>query len=85
MELFNNEPWTKDAACRGMGPELFFIEAGGYGPDNDPRTIVCEGCPVKRECLEYALPHDKWTGVWGGTSDRERIAIRRGWNRRGVA
>ena len=37
---------------------------------------ICQSCPVMRECLSYALYHESY-GVWGGHSERERMAIRR--------
>jgi WhiB family redox-sensing transcriptional regulator len=33
---------------------------------------ICKGCPVKRECLEYALVNRERDGVWGGLGERER-------------
>jgi len=38
---------------------------------------VCVDCPVRAECLEYALFHHIEHGVWGGTSERERRRITR--------
>jgi hypothetical protein len=34
-------------------------------------------CPVKEECLEYALAHGERWGVWGGKSERERRYLQR--------
>jgi WhiB family transcriptional regulator, redox-sensing transcriptional regulator len=39
---------------------------------------LCEGCPVRQECLETALADDSLVGLWGGTTDAERREIRRG-------
>jgi len=36
---------------------------------------VCRTCPVRLECLDEALTHD-YSGVWGGTTEAERRAIR---------
>jgi WhiB family transcriptional regulator, redox-sensing transcriptional regulator len=33
---------------------------------------VCGGCPVRVECLAWALASDEQLGVWGGMSERER-------------
>lgn len=39
---------------------------------------VCNGtdgggaCPVIKQCLDYALEHDLWEGVWGGMTQKER-------------
>ena len=37
---------------------------------------VCAGCPVREACLEFALANDERWGVWGGTSERQRRAMR---------
>ena len=59
-------------------------EAQGSGPtstrgtsSNAPAKAVCSGCPVRVECLAYALAEPQLQGVWGGTSDTERRALRR--------
>jgi len=38
---------------------------------------VCDGCGVVSECLEYALLRRDTVGVWGGTSGRQRMVIRK--------
>ena len=76
--------WLTRAACRGMDPELFFPERG---EPTEPAKAVCAGCPVRGECLDYALTNVERFGIWGGLSERERRAIRRRQvrARRGVA
>lgn len=32
---------------------------------------ICETCPVKEPCLEYALVNESY-GIWGGMSETER-------------
>jgi WhiB family redox-sensing transcriptional regulator len=67
-------PWINRAACTGIDPELFFPSRGESA---DPARAVCAGCPVRAECLDHALANVEMFGVWGGTSERERRAIRR--------
>lgn len=67
--------WQQSAACRGLGPDLFFIDRGE--PARDAQD-VCAACTVRAECLEAGL-HEKW-GVWGETTELERRRIRRARN-----
>jgi WhiB family redox-sensing transcriptional regulator len=40
---------------------------------------VCKSCPVRRECLQFALATRQSDGIWGGMSERERrVAHARG-------
>jgi len=66
--------WVADAACRGDGVSRWFPERGT--PINDLRAI-CNTCPVKAPCLEYALSNYIPHGIWGGMSERQRRSIRR--------
>lgn len=70
------DDWMHRGACREHTPTLFF-PSDGVGVEVAKR--VCVGCPVRAECLEYALTHGVNHGVWGGCSERERrrIAARR--------
>ena len=36
---------------------------------------ICATCPVKEQCLSYALDNHVDHGVWGGASERERRRI----------
>jgi hypothetical protein len=38
---------------------------------------VCSECPLKLECLMYAVTTGQH-GIWGGTTENERKVIRRG-------
>lgn len=66
--------WMLHARCRGARPTEFF-PSDGLGVEAAQR--VCVGCPVREECLEYALAHRIEHGVWGGASERERRRILR--------
>lgn len=70
--------WQDDAACAGTDPDLFFPERGSI---SRAARAVCRACPVKAECLEYALgftAREQFDfGVWGGTSSGQRKEILR--------
>ena len=38
----------------------------------------CESCPVRDECLSYALASEQSHGIWGGTTAEERRELVRG-------
>jgi len=58
--------WKHDAACVGVDPDLFF------GATEAEAKAVCAGCPVKVDCLIYAVENDILHGVWGGRTPAER-------------
>ena len=66
--------WQADALCAQTDPEAFFPEKGGSTRD---AKKVCGSCPVKQQCLEYALSNDERFGIWGGMSERERRRLRK--------
>jgi hypothetical protein len=63
-----------DAACRDHPTEIFFPERGETTGD---AKLICSDCPLRADCLEYALLHNIRFGVWGGKSERQRRAMRR--------
>lgn len=67
-------PWVGQANCRGMDPNDFF-PARGENEKMRAAKAVCAGCPVRVECLEYALATREREGVFGGTGGRERLKI----------
>lgn len=54
-------------------PDWFHIP--GSGSNLNEQKKFCEGCIIKSDCFNYALRHDV-TGVWGGTTTRERQVMR---------
>jgi len=71
--------WRLDAACRDKDPELFFPETGQV-PQAAAAKQVCAGCAVRGPCLEAALhgpqARDDHTGIFAGTTARQRLALR---------
>lgn len=65
--------WREHALCAQTDPEAFFPEKGGSTRE---AKKVCQSCPVRTECLSYALDHDERFGIWGGLSERERRRLR---------
>lgn len=66
--------WRKHAACRGESPSVFFFE--DTSPNHQARRL-CITCPVRLDCLEYAVDAEKDWGVWAGVTARVRLTLRR--------
>lgn len=67
--------WREAGLCAQTDPEVFFPEKGGK---TTSARAVCQSCDLRQQCLEYALAHDEWLGLWGGLSERERRRLKRG-------
>lgn len=67
--------WMLQAKCRGTSnPDQWFPEQGAGNSDGTARRArqLCVGCPVRDECLAYALRYDIGDGIWGALSPRGR-------------
>lgn len=71
-------------ACAETDPELFFPQETESW---DGRILnkytnlaaakqICDSCPLKIDCLEYALKNVE-VGIWGGTTEEQRGLIKR--------
>ncbi len=67
---------TDGAACIGLDPELFFPTNNISPVIEDLLKKTCLRCPIFDACLDYSLKV-KVEGWWAGTSDKERIELRR--------
>ncbi len=76
LSLLAHRPhWQRQASCRGAGTDSWFPMAGG--PNNTAKA-VCEACPVRCSCLEYAIASSRvLQGIWAGTTEEERAPMRR--------
>jgi WhiB family redox-sensing transcriptional regulator len=68
--------WDAEAACQSVEPEVFFPEPQNAA-EAAAATVVCRGCPVRTQCLEFALSARLDHGVWGGLTETERRSLRR--------
>ena len=74
------EDWQAGAACRGHSAVIFFAPA--HFERKEARALrerqakaVCASCPVRKECLSFALRIREPHGIWGGLNEMERRAI----------
>jgi WhiB family transcriptional regulator, redox-sensing transcriptional regulator len=68
--------WREQAVCRGTALNLFYPERGESA---GPARQVCAACPVRQQCLEYALTNRITSGIWGGLTERERRPLQSDW------
>jgi WhiB family transcriptional regulator, redox-sensing transcriptional regulator len=74
------DDWRSSSLCSQLpvaeADSLFYPERGR---STKAARALCSECPVRAECLEFALG-DEYAlahGVWGGTSPRERRVLAR--------
>ena len=67
--------WMDSALCAQVDPELFFPEYRANAVAAAARRI-CATCPVRDDCLRYALTDPDLDGIWGGTTPRQRQRLR---------
>ena len=63
--------------CQVSDPDAWFSEwetnASGYRQ----ARALCRVCPVKTECLTYAVVAEEQFGLWGGLTPKERQHLKR--------
>lgn len=67
--------WRDDGAC--IGHEDLF-----YSSDDEPKGVrrrkeqaavaVCDTCPVREVCRQFAIEAEELFGVWGGMTEMDR-------------
>jgi WhiB family redox-sensing transcriptional regulator len=59
-------------------PDRWFPSVVGKGSRREQReaAVICQDCPVRAPCAEYALANRISVGVWGGLTENERAALR---------
>ena len=80
------DSWITQAACRGHNPDMWFPVGikGKYAlqhpnPDVQRAKTVCDACPVKVACLQFALNFERGRGtrhgIWGGMTEEQRDTL----------
>lgn len=62
------DTWKAGALCAQTDPTIFFPEPG---ESTRYAKQTCMACPVRRNCLNYALDTSQMFGVWGGVDEKE--------------
>jgi hypothetical protein len=75
-------PDWKQAKCYG---KVSSYDNDPWFEDMEEAQVFCNGdvdghpCPIRDECLVFALTNNLKEGVWGGTSEVTRRVIRKRW------
>ena len=79
----NITEWREKGKCWGKttSPSSDYWYAEDDDDDKQRKNKIaksyCEACPVKKECLQFALDNKEEYGIWGGMTTRERKAYER--------
>jgi WhiB family redox-sensing transcriptional regulator len=64
--------------CATTDPEMYFPPKGMQASiEIRMAKALCDTCPVKTECLTYALEANEPYGIWGGLTTNERDRLKR--------
>lgn len=66
--------WLGEAACTPDDGDSFFAEAR---IDVATALLTCSACPVRNDCLTFALTNDERYGIWGRTTPDQRRRLAR--------
>lgn len=67
--------YLEHGACGDQPVDLFFPGRGNNAAVDQAKAI-CATCPHRRQCLAHAIVNGEKYGIWGGTSEKERRAMR---------
>jgi hypothetical protein len=74
-----NYRWKEKGSCYGMDTGLFIMERDLKGVAVNKfykqAIKICVECPVRAECLAYAIKNYCSEGVWGGTIPAQRKGL----------
>lgn len=68
------ERWMDLSACSQLPPDMWFPTLGDT-PTAQRAKEVCASCPVRQQCLEYAIEHGFDDGIWGGLTPKQRKGV----------
>lgn len=63
--------------CASTDPEAWFPEPRSFTEANQLAVKLCGTCEFRQPCLDYALSQPRISGIWGGTTHNDRVALRR--------
>lgn len=70
--------WMNDAACAGYETDLWFPDSYKSQRTRVKEALkICHTCPVRSQCLEFALDNEEEFGIWGGLTEGQRYELLR--------
>lgn len=78
----NSWDWTQYARCSEYPAEqkdkMWNLNRNaGASVECTKGRKICEGCPVRPECLATAIVYEETAGIWGGVNRRIRLHLAR--------
>jgi len=73
--------WRLRARCLGSDTKSFYPDKGGNVAS---AKLVCFGCPVRKQCADFAVINNIHYGVFGGLSENDRKKVRNGQRSAGI-
>jgi WhiB family transcriptional regulator, redox-sensing transcriptional regulator len=70
-------PDFSQGACAHADPDVFFDDVAEERDDVTPLVFTyCHiKCPIRPECLHWAMVTNQKHGMWGGTTPRQRMKL----------
>lgn len=72
---YNVGDWRTQANCKNHDTNTFYLEQGSKLTNAIKK--ICIDCPVRQQCLEYAIKNHERHGIWGGMGHRSRLKYAR--------
>ena len=76
VQRLMTQDWMARAECANHDPEIFFPPGPSALAHVARARSICRACPVVLECRAAAVADPRITGIWGGTTETERSALR---------
>lgn len=80
--IASSTAWQEHAACLQIDTSFFFPNSSSTSKLPSASTawerarMVCDACPVKGKCLDFAIKWRLGSGMYGGKTPEERNKIR---------
>lgn len=75
LKTIGDQSWREHARCKGLSVDLFFPKKEDIKNSHvtvAKSRLICAGCPVRKECLHFAMDNIINHGLYGGVMPRER-------------